>query len=431
MEKISNWGKFPIVNAEQTSLIDYKKISEYVKHTENFIPRGAGKSYGDCSLSKNIFSTLNLNKIVNLQLDKKTITCESGTLLSEILDKIVPHKLFLPVVPGTKHITLGGAIAANIHGKNHHKDGAFGQFVDSVELMNESGEIVFCSREVNTELFSSTIGGMGLTGIILKATIQLISIKSSFIDELSIKAKNIDELITLFDNHKNYHYSVAWIDCLSKGENLGRSILKLGEHSFTDDKKVQVHKSQNRKLLVIPSIFPSFLLNSFTIKCFNFLYFNKQTKKEKSKTIHYDSYFFPLDKIKNWNNIYGKKGFMQYQFVIPFENGKIALKEILSKISGSQTASFLAVLKTFGPKEIHSSKLSFPEKGYTLALDFKYNSKNLVLLDELDKILLKFGGKIYLAKDARMSKETFQKSYTQVVEHSNKFSSLQSERLGI
>ncbi|MBN3583013.1 FAD-binding oxidoreductase [Algoriphagus aestuarii] len=435
MDKISNWGLFPSILAKESSPRSVSELKNYLSTNPEFIPRGNGRCYGDSSLAKNICSTLKLNRFLAFNQEKGIIHCESGVLLSDILKVCVPKKFFLPVTPGTKFITLGGAIASNVHGKNHHKEGAFSQFVISFELLTNEGIVLECSREKNIQLFRGTIGGMGLTGVIVSASIQLKPIETSYIKQKAIKANGLDELMGLFDQYQNYTYSVAWIDCLKSGKNMGRSILMLGEHASQNEIEALPIKEplslHSEKQFKIPFAFPSFTLNHLTISIFNALYYGKQWKKEVNNYVHYNPYFYPLDILSNWNLIYGKKGFVQYQFAIPFENGKEGMKEILSRISESGTGSFLAVLKTFGSADSFSSPLSFPMKGYTLALDFKVNQKVFALLDELDLLVLKYGGKLYLAKDSRMSKEFFERTYSDDFKHSNQFNSLQSQRLGI
>ncbi|MFZ4796066.1 MAG: FAD-binding protein [Bacteroidia bacterium] len=435
MEKVFNWGMYPQIEANQFSSGNYGKIADFVKTKDVIIARGNGRCYGDSSLQKKIFSTLSLNKIIAFDEKLGILNCEAGVLLSEILNLIVPKGFFLPVTPGTKFITIGGAVASNIHGKNHHKEGAIAAYIQSFELMIETGEIVHCSEKNNTVLFANTIGGMGLTGIILSVQIRLKKIETSYINQSTIKAKNIKEIITYFENYKNTTYTVAWINCLAKGNHLGQSILYLGEHAKIDElnKKQSENplKTHHKTPINIPFYFPTFVLNSTFIKLFNFLFYHKQLRQKATKIIDYNSFFYPLDALNNWNKMYGKNGFTQYQFVIPFENGKVVLIEILTQISDSGCSAFLAVLKTFGPKDVHSSPLSFPMEGYTLAVDFKVNKKVFQLLDQLDEIVLKYGGRLYLTKDARMTANTFAKSYHESLVHLAKFSSLQSERLGI
>ena len=352
--------------------------------------------------------------------------------LDEILINFVPKGWFLSVTPGTKFVTVGGAIASDVHGKNHHLEGSFSDHVTSITLITNEQEIT-CSREDNPDLFHATCGGMGLTGIITEATFKLKPITSAYINQKVVKAKNLETALALFEQYKDVTYSVAWIDCLSTGDNLGRSLLMLGEHA--DKGELTTHKDG---LLNMPCDMPSFLLNKYTIQAFNSAYYNKQLKEEVNNTVHYDPFFYPLDGINNWNRMYGGNGFTQYQFVIPKVAGKEGLTEILAAIAESKQGSFLAVLKVFG--EGNKNHLSFPMEGYTLALDFKLNDKLFALLDRLDIIVRKYEGRLYLSKDVRMSEEMFKAGYPQWEEFQalrkeygadELYHSLQSKRIGL
>lgn len=441
---IANWGNYPVMKCnffEPKFIEDLKKI---LMSDASAIARGNGRCYGDSALSKNIISTRALNKILALDELSGIITCQAGILLSEILEVIVPKGFFLPVTPGTKFITVGGAIASDIHGKNHHSEGCFSQHVLAMKVALANGQIIECDKENNYDLFAATSGGMGLTGIIIEVTFKLKKITSSFIKQESIKAKNIHEIMDLFEQSEAWTYTVAWIDCLAKGDDIGRSILMRGEHATKEeiDRKVKTKDplSIPQKLkLNIPFNFPDIALNTFSVKAFNFLFYHKQFQKEIKNFVAYDTFFYPLDAINNWNRMYGKKGFTQYQFVLPKESSKEGLIKILKKISESGQGSFLAVLKLFG-KPNSESILSFPKEGYTLALDFKINNSLFKLLDELDKIVLDHGGRLYLTKDVRMTEEFFEKTYQEKPSFismlkrfnpSKKFSSIQSERVGL
>jgi len=429
---IQNWGNFPKIKSEVLESSNYSEIKDLINKRSKLIARGNGRCYGDSSLQSTIISTLKLNKFLLFDKEKGILKIESGVLLSEILEVIIPFGFFLPVTPGTKWITIGGAVASNIHGKNHHKEGAISNFIESFELITDESNVINCSRIENTEIFINTIGGMGLTGIITTVTIQLKRIETAYINQKTVKAKCLSEVLDYFEQYNHYTYSVAWIDCLKKGSNMGRSILMLGEHAQKQDltQKNKKHFTlHSDKQINIPIYLPNFTLNRFTIGLFNELYYNKQIQKEKDTIVHYDKFFYPLDMLNNWNRIYGKNGFTQYQFVIPFERGRECLDKIMKEITESGCGSFLAVLKTFGKKDDFSSSLSFPNEGYTLALDFKISTKVFSLLDRLDKIVLEYNGKLYLTKDVRMSPEMFQKTYPNHFEASKKFISLQTERL--
>lgn len=428
-QKVTNWGNYPVVEKEMRSEDSFKNIKNFVLNHNEVIARGNGRCYGDASLGESIFSTKKLNKFISFDRLNGVIECESGVLLSEVLEISVPQGYFLYVTPGTKFVSIGGAIASDVHGKNHHAEGCFSEYVIEFKLMVENGEIITCSRQENSDKFWATIGGMGLTGIILTAKFKLKNIESAYIRQESIKADNLDEIFKLFDESESWTYTVAWIDCLQKGKNIGRSILMRGEHAFQHELPQNLTKTPLRlkkKLQpTVPFYFPGFVLNALTVKIFNWLYYKKQSKKEVKNFIDYETFFYPLDAINEWNKIYGKSGFIQYQMVIPKEAGKEGMKKILETIANSGNGSFLAVLKLFG-KDNPEAYNSFPVEGYTLALDFKVNSKLKKLVDQLDSIVQEFGGRIYLTKDS-MSRSSLTNYLKNV--RSPKFVSLQHKRI--
>lgn len=429
IQKVTNWGNYPIVEKEMKSDDSFSKIKEFVLSHNEVIARGNGRCYGDASLGEHIFSTKKLNKLISFDRLNGIIECESGVLLSEVLEVTVPQGYFLYVTPGTKFVSVGGAIASDVHGKNHHAEGCFSEYVIEFKLMSENGEIITCSREENSDKFWATIGGMGLTGIILTAKFKLKNIETAYIRQESIKAENLDEIFKLFEESESWTYTVAWIDCLQKGKNIGRSILMRGEHAFQHELPQHLAKTPLRLKKkfqpTVPFYFPNFVLNALTVKIFNLLYYKKQAKKEVKSFIDYETFFYPLDAINDWNKIYGKSGFIQYQMVIPKETGKEGMKKILETIANSGNGSFLAVLKLFG-KNNPEAYNSFPFEGYTLALDFKVNSKLKRLIDQLDEIVQEFGGRIYLTKDS-MSRSSLT-NYLKNVQNP-KFVSLQHKRI--
>lgn len=426
-QSITSWGNYPRIQAETVSPDKFQ-----VHESLSGIPRGLGRSYGDSALTDTIIQSDNLSRFIEFDEDSGLLRCEAGVSLDTILKVFVPKGWFLSVTPGTKFVTVGGAIASDVHGKNHHTEGSFSDHVTSL-ILNIAGKSIECSKDQNPKLFKATCGGMGLTGLITEATIKLKPINSAYIKQKTIKARNLAHVMELFEKYNSYTYSVAWIDCLSTGDKLGRSLLMLGEHS--DVGKLNTH---NEGKLTVPCNMPSFLLNKYTIQAFNSAYSNKQLKDEVDNIVHYDPFFYPLDGINNWNRMYGKKGFTQYQFVIPKKAGLEGLSEILTAIAESKQGSFLAVLKAFGPG--NDNLLSFPMEGYTLALDFKINDKLFKLLDKLDMIVRKHEGRLYLSKDVRMSEAMFKQSYPQWEEfHSIRkqygadklYQSLQSKRIGL
>ncbi len=439
--EVKNWSGYPRIKSKVYHFRTSGELRKILKEHSSFITRGSGMSYGDASLGKHIISTKLYNKIIDFDKKMGVIRAESGITLDEILKIIVPHGWFLPVTPGTKFITLGGAVAADIHGKNHHKEGSFSKFVGNLKIMLADGIEINCSKSETPELFYSACGGMGLTGVIMEIDLKLKRIESSEIIQKNVICPDLRSLVSAMKTHHHVTYSVAWIDCMTTGKNMGRGILMLGEHAHLyelpksyHDKPFKLHKSPK---LRIPCNLPSFILNRLSIKAFNSLYYFMHKVKRSLSSVHYDNFFYPLDFIKDWNRLYGKKGFLQYQFVIPFENGEKVLHNILRKISDSGHGSFLGVLKLLGE---NSSSLSFPMNGYTLALDMPLSKELFRFLDELDQLIAENGGRIYLAKDARTRKEVMQAGYPNVKGFTDvrnltgaktKFESLMSKRLGL
>ena len=409
---ITNWNKYPKIQAKQSSFSSESYLHSTLNQSKFAIARGNGRCYGDASLGDHVISTLKFNKILGFDSERGIFYAQSGVLLADILEIIVPKGWFLPVTPGTKFITLGGAISSDVHGKNHHKEGSFSNHVRGLEILCADGEIHHCSKDSNVELFETTCGGNGLTGVILTAQFQLKKIATSYIKETRIKCQDLNEVCDMFDKYNKSTYSVAWIDCLKSGDGFGRSILMLGEHAEPNE----LTSKQQLKPLIVPSPIrldmpfnlPSFILNKYSIQGFNYFFYHKNTVKEKTHIVNYNSFFYPLDGIIHWNRMYGKKGFVQYQFVLPAAAGRKGLSQILKIISDRQKGSFLSVLKLFGKQE---SLMSFPMEGYTLALDFPISKGLFSFLDELDQIVVDFGGRIYLSKDARLDKKFFFAGY--------------------
>jgi FAD/FMN-containing dehydrogenase len=370
------------------------------------------RSYGDSCLINpgTAISMLNYDFFLEWNSQSGRLRVCGGVLLADILQRCVPDGWFLPVVPGTKFVTVGGAIANDIHGKNQHKVGNFGHFVLELELLRSDGEAIKCSPNQNASLFYATIGGLGLTGIILNACVQMIPIRSSMIDTEIVRFNGLHEFFELSANSLNDDYSVAWIDCVtqSRGRAQARGHYIRGRHAQSGT--LVSHSIGHRRN--VPFEFPGFMLNRATVGFFNTVYYHRQFFKKRSLTQHYDPFFYPLDSVLNWNRIYGKRGLYQYQCVIPL-GGRKALQEILDCISVSGQASFLSVLKTFGT--IPSlGMLSFPREGMTLCLDFANRGQStLALFDRLDDIVRQIGGRLYPAKDSRMSSLDFKTGYPQ------------------
>jgi FAD/FMN-containing dehydrogenase len=437
-KRIANWGNFPAMESDVESFSFPDQLDRLLHAGNSFIPRGNGRCYGDASLAPRTISTLKFDKMLGFDPVAGIFECQSGVLLDQILTVIVPKGWFLPVTPGTKFITVGGAVASDVHGKNHHIDGSFSNHLLEMDLALASGEIITCSQESNADLFQATCGGMGLTGIITRVKFSLKKIETSFIKQKQIKAENLDELLRLFEQYRQYAYSVAWIDCLKKGAGFGRGIQMLGEHAGVVDLEVKQQQEplvlRKKRSVNFPVNLPSWVLNSVTVKAFNQLFYTKSFKREINRLIYFEPFFYPLDAILHWNRGYGKSGFIQYQFVLPL-NARNGLVEVMNRISDRGLGSFLAVLKVFGKQE---SLISFPKEGYTLALDFPVKAGLLPFLDELDQIVLRHGGRLYLSKDARMKPEVLQSGYPglekfkDIVRRYNpggKIHSMQSDRL--
>ena len=372
---------------------------------------GLGRSYGDSCFNDGgeLLLTASLDHVLAFDELQGLVRCEAGTTLDEILQIAVPRGWFLPTTPGTKYVTIGGAIANDIHGKNHHRAGTFGCHVTQFELLRSNGERLVCSPDRHRELFGATIGGLGLTGLITWAEFQLRRIHNSMIEMESLKFAGLDEFFEISAaSDKHFEHTVAWVDCLATGAALGRGVFLRGNHAGPQIQGLPLHRPPRWS---VPFEFPDFALNHFTIKAFNTLYYARAGGAVSRKVVHYDPFFYPLDTLHCWNRIYGRRGFFQYQFVVPFSSDHGALREIFARISTSGQGSFLAVLKTFGDRK-SPGLLSFPFPGVTLALDFaNRGASTLALFTELDRIVLAAGGRIYPAKDARMPARTFQDCY--------------------
>lgn len=428
--KLHSWGKFPTYQPKPYAFSSEAEAKVLLADTEQTIAYGNGRSYGDSALNQDVLYTRKLDNFIYFDDKCGIIQVQAGVLLAEILNVSVSKGWFLQVTPGTKLITVGGAIASDVHGKNHHFAGCFSESVLMLKLLMADGTIKIVRK--GEELFHATCGGMGLTGLILEATLQLKKINSKYINQTTIKTNNLQETFSAFEQYKNEPYSVAWIDCLEKGNHLGKSILMFGD--FANDGDLS-YRDKPKK--TIPFNFPSFVLNKQSVKAFNWLYYMKAVNASQQK-VDIDTFFYPLDAINNWNRIYGKNGFTQYQFILPKDSSYEGLEQVLTAISASGKGSFLAVLKLYGPA--NQNWLSFPTEGYSLALDFKIEPSLFPLLNKLDEIVVQLGGRIYLAKDARVPRNIFEQGYPKVNEfrefrkqHSmnKKFQSLQSLRLGL
>jgi FAD/FMN-containing dehydrogenase len=411
--KFESWGRYPKLEAAEVVPLSWTTDFPLSHPPETkILPVGAGRSYGDVCLLEHgtLVKTRGIDRFLHFDRATGVLRCEAGVTLAEILDFAVPRGFFLPVSPGTKYVTVGGAIANDIHGKNHHVAGTFGRHVLRFELVRSDGARFECSPTENTDWFSATVGGMGLTGLITWAEVRLRPIVSRRIQYRGTKFVGIEEFVALSVASTHTEYTVAWLDCVATGTNFARGIFMQGDHS---EQSAPLERSKE-PWLTLPLDLPEFALNHFTIGLFNALYYNKQFGKEKTGLVDYEPFFYPLDSLLHWNRMYGKSGFLQFQCVLPWEaDQQMGIVKMMKAITVSGLASFLGVIKVFG--DVPSpGMLSFPAPGITLALDFPVRAEvSFDLLDRLAHITEEHGGRIYPAKDARMSAAQFQSFYPQ------------------
>ncbi len=417
-QEMHGWGRFPRVQTLVARPDVTRDVSTLLNERDGsaMLAAGLGRSYGDTGLLSNgkMVSMLGLNHMIDFNEETGWLRCEAGVSLDDIIETFLPRGYFPPVVPGTKHITVGGAIGNDIHGKNHHCDGTFTDHVRNVEILTASGEIVVCDAEHEPELFHATVGGMGLTGIILSAEIKLNKVESPLIEMESIRVENLDHFFEVSAESSNYTHVVSWIDCAKQGKHMGRGIFMRGRHADADATRapsiIERLEKAAKPILKMPCDAPNWVLGKPFIKVFNEVYYRKQLKAQSRCLTAIDPFFFPLDIIRDWNRGYGPRGFLQYQLVVPHDPEHRVIREVLADISKTGMASFLAVIKEFGPQD-HGG-LSFPMPGVTLAMDFpNFGAPLFELFDRLDARVVEAGGRVYLGKDARLSKETFRKMY--------------------
>lgn len=437
--EISGWGRWP----RRRCRVATPAAPDAVALAPGAIPRGLGRAYGDCAMSPELtLSTARLDRMRAFDPATGTLEAEAGVSLGAVIATFLPRGFFPAVTPGTKFVTLGGAIAADVHGKNHHGAGSFGDHVLWFDLLGPDGE-TRCAPDRNPDLFRATLGGMGLTGLVTRAAIRLKPVETAWIRQRTIPAPDLDAAIAAFEASLSATYSVAWIDCLARGASRGRSLLQLGEHALRAElppgRAAAPLEAPRRAPRRVPLDAPGWALNPLTVRAFNALYWRAGVRGPRERLVDWDGYFYPLDAVHDWNRIYGRRGFAQYQCALPLGPARDGLAEMLEAIAASGLGSFLAVLKRFGPGA-PDRPLSFPIEGYTLALDFPLTAEALTLMDRLDEITLAAGGRLYLAKDARMTQATFQAAYGAgrtafarllAGQGGARFASLQSRRLGL
>lgn len=414
-QRYESWGRYPKARHKQVVPVYWKdEIVDLHKLDGSVLPFGYGRSYGDSCLNDGglLLDVTPLRRLIAFDEQAGLLRCEAGVMLADILEVIVPRGWFLPVTPGTKFVSVGGAIANDIHGKNHHRAGTFGCHVTQFELLRSDGERLICSPAQNADMFRATIGGLGLTGLIVWAEFRLRPIPGPYIAREDIRFGSVEEFFEISaETDQHYEYTVSWVDCLASGKQLGRGLLTRGNHAWP--RTLPRKPATPKALFFVPFDLPSSALNTFTLRAFNEVYYRKQVFKHTRKVVPYDPFFYPLDAILNWNRMYGRAGFFQYQCVVPYRDNHRAIRAILETISRSGEGSFLTVLKTFGEVE-SPGMLSFPRPGVTLALDFPNRGwRTLRLLDCLDELVLANGGAVYPAKDARMAAASFQAYFPQ------------------
>jgi decaprenylphospho-beta-D-ribofuranose 2-oxidase len=441
---LSGWGRYPVETCRVYRPEARRDASEILASAPetSLVPRGLGRSYGDTALNAGggVILSQRLDRFLAFDEREGVLECEGGASLAAIIATFLPRGYFLPVTPGTRHVTVGGAIAADVHGKNHHRVGTFSRFVLGLTLATSDGRILSCSPEENPGVFWATVGGAGLTGFILTVRLKLQKVETAWVLADFKRAGNLAEAMgMLTETDPLYEYSVAWIDCLAPARARGRSVLMQANAAHAADlrKGMPPLPLPARERFVVPAAIPSFALNPFSVSLFNALYFRLHATSDRS-LVDFGKYFYPLDAIRSWNRLYGRRGFVQYQVVFPLESSAQGLAALLDRLSGAGFGSFLGVLKRFG--EAGPAPLSFPFPGYTLALDLPVREGLVRFLRDADRLLLDHGGRVYVAKDATATAESFARMYPRLpefrasrakVDPGGRLSSSLGRRLGI
>jgi decaprenylphospho-beta-D-ribofuranose 2-oxidase len=421
---LTGWGRVApssAVLAEPASAANAAVLLQAGGPATGVIPRGLGRSYNNAAQCEGgvVISTGRLNQIIELNPDTGVVTCEAGVSLEQLMVAGLPSGWFVPVSPGTRQVTVGGAIAADVHGKNHHVAGSFASHVTSFDLLLPGGELRTVTRQAEPELFWATAGGMGLTGLIVRATVQLKRVTTSRVRVDTVRTADIDETMAVLAEHdRGYGYTVAWSDCLASGGRLGRSVITSGDFAELGDlpapAKADPFAFRPGARLGLPDRFPPGLISRYTVALANEAYYRKAPRQRQGEIQTIGQFFHPLDAIRNWNRAYGPGGFRQYQYVVPFGQ-EAAVRRSFEMVSRAHAPSFVTVLKRFG--EGDPGLLSFPMAGWTLALDFPARTPGLAgLLDRLDELVLEAGGRVYLAKDSRVPAGVLAEMYPRLAE---------------
>ena len=417
---LTGWGRTQASRATVVTPRSREEVAAAVARAgaRGLVARGLGRAYGDAAQNAGgtVLDMTGLHSVRALDRGGARVTADAGISIGRLIELLLPLGLFPPVTPGTRHVTLGGAVAADVHGKNHHRDGSFAGCVESLELHTPGGERVVATP--GDDAFLATAGGMGLTGVILEATVRLLPVRSAYMRVDRERAPDIDDVMRrMVEGDGRYRYSVAWIDCLAGGAQLGRAVLLRGDHAEPEELPAALAAEPLRAArgpsLRVPPWMPPRLLNHVTARAFNEVYFRRAPSCERGRVEPMRSFFFPLDAVAGWNRVYGPRGLLQYQLAVP-SAAHAAIRETLERLSGASCPSFLAVLKRFGPQE---GMLSFPMEGWTLAVDLPAGVPGLgSLLDELDGLVTEAGGRVYLAKDSRLRPELVEAMYPRLGE---------------
>jgi len=444
-EELAGWGRYPVEFCDVLRPRSFDELADVVARASQrtLIPRGLGRSYGDSALNRHqgVIQTDALAGILGFDPRAGVVHCSAALSLSDLLAYALPRGFFFPVTPGTKFITIGGAIAADVHGKNHHRSGSMSAFVAELRLLCADGEVRVCSREERPELFWATVGGMGLTGVIVDARLRLRAVETGYVCSRVEQLPDLDRTLeSMRDADEHYDYGVAWIDCLRQGATLGRAVLFNANHAaladLPADKRANPYAQRRFPSLSLPFRLPNVTVNSLTARAFNALYHGLHPTREAIEAC--DRFFYPLDSVRHWNRVYGSRGALQYQALLPPAATREGLVALLEELGRSGNASFLAVLKTTGPAS--GGLLSFPRPGHTLALDLPRTRAAHALVKRLDALVLRYGGRLYLAKDACMAAEACAEMYPELerfreikgkYDPQQRFSSSQGRRLGL
>ena len=439
--ELAGWGHHPVVEGPVIEPSRLAELTRQVREADVVGARGQGRSYGDSALPASDGLTVQtrwFDRWRSFDPEQGVVHVEAGVSIRALVEGVLPRGWFVPVTPGTQQVTVGGAVASDVHGKNHHADGSFGEHVLSLGLVLADGRYVRCSASDEPDLFWATIGGMGLTGLIVDVELQLRPVETAWIRERAIRCKDWSAMLEAFAANAGATYSVAWLD-ISGGRRPGRGVLLLGEHatkSSLGDRRDDVLQLDRRRRLAVPRRPPLNLLNSLSVKLFNQAFYLVNGSKEHD--VHYGKYFYPLDAVVGWNRLYGPDGFLQYQLVVPESGGAALLERVFDEVKRYGRSSFLSVLKRMGPAS--AGPLSFSVEGWTLTMDFPRRPELFPFLDRLDALVLEAGGRVYLTKDARLPAATFRQMYPRYedwlavkrhVDPTAKFRSAQSHRLGI